>query len=73
MITKRQAEDSILKEMLERHAERRKTGDMTDSLIVPAADIEAIRERIERASVLSPSSTLRVGQRFRKETDPKVN
>jgi hypothetical protein len=73
MITKKEAEDSILKEMLKRHAERRKTGDMTDRLIVCAANIEAIRKRIERASVLSPSSTLRLGERFRKETDPKVN
>jgi hypothetical protein len=73
MISKKEAEDSILQEMLERDAERCKTGDMTDSLIVPEANLEEIRKRIERASVLSPSSMLRVGQRFLKETDPKLN
>jgi len=73
MITKKEAEDSILKEMLERYAERRKTGDMTDRLIVPADSIEEIRKRIERSGVLSPSSMFRVSQRFLKETDPKLN
>jgi hypothetical protein len=72
IITKKEAEGSILKEMLERHAERCKTGDMTDNWIVPAANIEEIRKRIERASILSPSSMYRVGQRFLKETDPKL-
>lgn len=73
MITKKEAEDSILEEMLDRHAERKRTGDMTDILVIPSDSIEEIRSKIERASALSPSSMLRVGRRFLNETDPKLN
>ena len=72
-MNKKEAEDSILSEMLDRHAEREKTGNMTDEWIVSSANIEEIRRRIERASVLSPSSSLRIGRRFLKETDPELN
>ena len=73
MITKKDAEDCLFEEMLERHAEREKTGDETDRLIVPSGSIEEVRQRIERASALSPSSSLRIGNRFLNETDPKLN
>jgi len=73
MITNKEAEDALLAEMLERHAEREKTGDKTDRLIVPSDSIEEIRIRIERAAALSPSAILRVGERFLKETNPKLN
>lgn len=73
MTTKKEAEDSLFQEMLERKAKRDKTGDMTDRLVVPADSIEEIQRRIQRASALSPSSMYRVGQRFLKETDPKLN
>lgn len=72
-MNKKEAEDSTLREMLERHAERERTCDMTDELIVPSNSIGEIRQRIERASALSPSASLRIGRRFLNETDPKLN
>lgn len=73
MITKKEAEDSLLSELLERKAELQETGDTTDRLVVPCSDITEIQRRIERASALPPSAILRVGQRFWRETDPNVN
>jgi len=68
----KEAEDSFLQEMLERHAERMQTGDMSDRLIVPSS-LEEIRFRVERASALSPGAIARVMRRFLRETDSELN
>lgn len=70
---KKEAEDSLLREMLERHAQCERTDDMADELIVTLSSIEEIRQKMERASALSPSSLVRTAKRFLNETDPELN
>lgn len=72
-MTHREAENDVLKKMLERHDERERTGDTSVAVIVPAGNIEEIIQRVERACELSSNAPLRVGEKFLRETDRKLN
>ncbi|MFA5829248.1 MAG: hypothetical protein WC843_02020 [Candidatus Gracilibacteria bacterium] len=58
---KRQAEAEIVKEAVSK----------LDGHPTKDDDVEAIRKKMARAAELSPSSAIRMGRNFLKETDPK--
>ncbi len=76
-ITRKQAEEEILQEALDRLAQHDNDECPCDepdgSIVTPATSADEIAERIKRAGALSPSSPLRIGRRFLQETDPKLN
>lgn len=75
-IKKEEAEKEILQEALDRLAQRNAKDpcdELDEAIVTPAISADEIKERIERASALSPASPLRIGLRFLKETDPKLN
>lgn len=77
-ITKKQAEEEILQEMLDKLKQRNGENPcdedgLDESIVTPATSIDEIAKRIKRAGALSPSSPLRIGLRFLRETDPKLN
>ncbi|MEK7171584.1 MAG: hypothetical protein AAB739_01615 [Patescibacteria group bacterium] len=77
-IKKEEAEGEILQETLDRFEQRSDENpcdedELDESIVTPATSIDEIAKRIKRAGALSPSSPLRIGLRFLRETDPKLN
>ena len=77
-MNKREAENEIVKDMIEklevRHGDLPEEHQLDDvnHIVEPPETLEEISYRINRASKLSLSSTLRIGGKFLRETDPNL-
>ena len=77
-MNRKEAENEIVREMIKefdtREGELPKEQQLDDAshIMGPPRTLEEIKYRIERAAKLSPSSTLRIGRKFLRETDPNL-